>query len=244
MVSNNPIELVRQSSRRLRIPRVLTAVEVRLLLEQLAEPYHTMVLVAACLGLRVSEIIGLQWGDFDWDNMTVMIQRSVVQCQVGETKTEGSARPLPINPDLAARLQELHKRSTYSAPGDWVFANDAGRPRWQETILERQLKPAASRAGIGKIGWHTFSHTYSTMLRSAGTDIKVQQELLRHANIQTTMNIYTQAVSDQKRAANSKVVELVLSGPKIAPKQQVSANGSHTGADFSFSQLRQTASSD
>ncbi len=64
------------------------------------------------------------------------------------------------------------------------------------------------------------------MLRSAGTDIKVQQELLRHANIQTTMNIYTQAVSDQKRAANSKVVEMVLSGARIGPKQHVSTNGS------------------
>jgi len=244
MVSNNPVELVRQSGRRLRIPRVLTAVELRLLLEQLAEPYHTMVLVAACLGLRVSEIIGLQWGDFDWDNMTVMIQRSVVQCQVGETKTEGSARPLPINPNLASHLRELHERSTYGAPGDRVFANDAGRPRWQETILQRQLKPAASRAGIGKIGWHTFRHTYSTMLRSAGTDIKVQQELLRHANIQTTMNIYTQAVSDQKRAANSKVVEMVLSGVKTAPKRHVSENGSQTGADCELSRLQQTASSD
>jgi integrase len=244
MVSNNPIELVRQSGRRLRIPRVLNAVEIRLLLGQLAEPYHTMVLVAACLGLRVSEIVGLQWGDFDWDNMTVMIQRSVVQCRVGETKTEGSARPLPINPGLASHLQELHKCSTYKASGDWVFANDAGRPRWQETILQRQLKPAASRAGLGKIGWHTFRHTYSTMLRSAGTDIKVQQELLRHANIQTTMNIYTQAVSDQKRAANSKVVEMVLPAPKIAPEQRISANGSETGAGRDFSQLRQTASSD
>jgi integrase len=114
---------------------------------------------------------------------------------VGETKTEGSARPLPINPDLATRLRELHKRSAHRAPGDWVFANDGGQPRWQETILQRQLKPAAIRAGIGKIGWHAFRHTYSTMLRSAGTDIMVQQELLRPANIQTTMNVYTQAVS-------------------------------------------------
>jgi integrase len=132
----------------------------------------------------------------------------------GETKTENSCRPLPIDPGLARALRELHKRTSYREAGDWVFANDAGRPRWQETILQRQLKPAALRAGIGKIGWHTFRHTYSTMLRSAGTDIKVQQELLRHANIQTTMNIYTQAVSDQKRAANSKVVEMVLSGVK------------------------------
>gem|GEM_PF-5249208 len=54
----------------------------------------------------------------------------------------------------------------------------------------------------------------------------MQQELLRPAHIQTMMNIYTQAVSDQKRAANNKVVEMVFSGAKIAPKQQVSANGS------------------
>ena len=70
---------------------------------------------------------------------------------------------------------------------------DQGKPRWQESILEDHLKPAAERAGIGKIGWHTFRHTYSTMLRSLGVDVKVQQELLRHADIRTTLNIYTQA---------------------------------------------------
>jgi len=48
------------------------------------------------------------------------------------------------------------------------------------------------------------------MLRSISTDIKVQQELLRHSTIQSTMNVYTQAVSEQKRAANSKVVEMML----------------------------------
>jgi integrase len=53
LIDRNPIDLVRQSSRRVRIPRVLTAEEIRSLLVQLAEPYHTMVLVAACTGLRV-----------------------------------------------------------------------------------------------------------------------------------------------------------------------------------------------
>jgi len=246
MTEKNPIELVRQSSRRLRIPRVLTAEEIRSLLAQLSEPWHTMVLVAACLGLRVSEIIGLQWGDFDWEGQTVLVQRAVVQTRVGDTKTETSSRPLPLDPVLAGHLKELHQRSFYKASGDWVFANDAGRPRWQETILTRQLKPAAVRAGIGKIGWHTFRHTYSTMLRSAGTDIKVQQELLRHANVQTTMNIYTQAVSDQKRAANSKVVEMVLrrSSAETAAKPAVSANGSEWESDATGLQFPQTASSD
>jgi site-specific recombinase XerD len=51
---------------------------------------------------------------------------------------------------------------------------------------------------------------YSTMLRANGTDLKVQSELLRHSNISTTLNIYTQAVSEQKRAAHASVVGQLL----------------------------------
>jgi Phage integrase family len=59
-------------------------------------------------------------------------------------------------------------------------------------------------------GWHTFRHSYSTLLRALRVDLKVQQELLRHADIRTTMNIYTQAMPDAMRRANSRVVEMVL----------------------------------
>jgi Phage integrase family len=69
---------------------------------------------------------------------------------------------------------------------------------------------AAVRAGVGKIGWHTFRHSYSSLLRRVGADIKVQQELLRHSTIQSTMNVYTQAMSEGKRAANSVIVRSVL----------------------------------
>ncbi len=218
MIDRNPIELVRQSSRRLGIPRVLGAEEVQKLLAGLTEPYTTMVLVVVCLGLRVSELLGLQWGDFDWENLTVLVQRGVVQGHVGETKTEYSRKPVPLDPDLATCLLRHRERSFYTGASDWVFAADSGRPRWQETILRNQIRPAAEQAGIGRIGWHTFRHTYSTLLRAIGTDVKVQQELLRHADIQTTMNIYTQAVPDAKRDANSKVVQMVLSGPSCKQK--------------------------
>jgi len=62
------------------------------------------------------------------------------------------------------------------------------------------------------------------MLRAAGADIKVQQELLRHSTIQSTMNIYTQAVLEQKRAANSMVVDILFN--EIASEHQPPANGS------------------
>ena len=224
LTDRNPIDLVRQRGGRRCIPRVLTPSEIRLLLAQLTGSYHTMVLVAACLGLRASEIMGLQWQDFNWEDLTVYIRRGVVNGRSGDTKTEASQKSLPIDPRLARSLQELWKRTFHRSPQDWVFANKAGRPRGQQNILHRHLRPAALRAGIGKIGWHTFRHSYSTMLRGAGADIKVQQELLRHSTIQSTLNTYTQAISEQKRAANTIVVGSLFN--ENASTEQPPANGS------------------
>jgi integrase len=210
LTESNPIDLVRQSAGRRSIPRTLSTREIGLLLPQLAEPYRTMVLVAACLGLRVSEIIGLQWGDFNWEDLTLLVKRSVVQGRVGDTKTEASQLPLPVDPRLARILQEHWKQGLYQGPDDWVFGNREGKPRWQESILHRQLKPAALSAGLGRIGWHTFRHSYSTLLRGAHVDLKVQQELLRHSTIQSTINIYTRAVPKEKRDANRLVVGSLL----------------------------------
>jgi site-specific recombinase XerD len=60
------------------------------------------------------------------------------------------------------------------------------------------------------IGWHSFRHSLATNLRALGVDIKVAQELMRHASCRTTLDIYTQAVSQQKRDANAKIVEMIL----------------------------------
>jgi len=95
-----------------------------------------------------------------------------------------------------------------------VFASPYKRgaePYWPDSALQDFVKPAVVRAGITKrVGWHTFRHSYSTLLRANGTDVKVQSELLRHSNIGTTLNLYTQAVSEQKRAAHGQVVGQLL----------------------------------
>ena len=86
-----------------------------------------------------------------------------------------------------------------------MFAGATGKPPWKDGILADHLKPAATKAGIGNIGWHTFRHTYSTLLHSLGATPAVQKELLRHADIRTTLDVYTHAVSEEKREAASKV---------------------------------------
>jgi len=63
-----------------------------------------------------------------------------------------------------------------------------------------------------RLGWHTFRHTYSTLLRATGADIKVMQELLRHASARLTLDTYTQAITDKKRRTQTKVVRLLVRG--------------------------------
>jgi integrase len=70
---------------------------------------------------------------------------------------------------------------------------------------ERQHGPAAVR----KVGWHTFRHTYSSLLRASRADIKVLQELLRHASSRVTLDTDTQAIAPDKRKAQSNVIRLL-----------------------------------
>ena len=80
--------------------------------------------------------------------------------------------------------------------------------------MRRYIRPAARRAGIHKdLGWHTFRHTFGTLLKANGEDVKTVQELLRHANSRITLEVYTQAVTKTKREAQSRVVQMMLDRP-------------------------------
>jgi integrase len=206
----NPMKLVhvKGSSKRLREPVTLTRKQFHHVLRFVVEPFRTMCVVAMCLGLRASELVGLQWTDFDWKNRSVTIQRGVVIGRVDEVKTRYSNKAIPLDPVLASMLLSYRRQA---GPGNWVFPSSrTGRPWWPWTIQRNHLLPAGIKAGLGRIGWHTFRHSYSTMLRALRVDVKVQQELLRHADIRTTLNIYTQAVPEALRKANSRVVQMVL----------------------------------
>lgn len=83
--------------------------------------------------------------------------------------------------------REMEKASRYVGADDWVFASRRHRgrkPIWGQAILRKYIRPVAQRFGIQKrFGWHTFRHTFSTLLRSVGTEFKVMQELLRHSSL-------------------------------------------------------------
>ena len=117
------------------------------------------------------------------------------------------------------------------AVGAWI---DSGRPHYVKARTRSELflssrgtslsrvalwaivRKHAKRAGITKwVGFHTFRHTYSTLLKANGEDVKVVQELMRHANISTTMNIYTKALTPAKREAQRRVVDVLMDRSRI-----------------------------
>ena len=73
-----------------------------------------------------------------------------------------------------------------------------------------RLKPKGEEIGIAGLGLHTFRHTYRSLLDETGAPIGVQQKLMRHAKVSTTMNVYGNALMTAKPEANSKVVRMAL----------------------------------
>ena len=169
-------------------------------------------------------------------NLEVTVLRSCVRNRFSDGKNTTSRRPVPLHPLVLESLLEWKRESLYKAETDFAFASirlKGKKPMGPDNLLKRYIRPAIQRAGIvGKvIGWHNFRHSLAMNLRAIGVDVKVAQELLRHANVRTTLDIYTQAVSQQKRDANAKVVEMMLPGaPKMlrhpsAPSTQLEAVG-------------------
>jgi integrase len=213
-MDRNLIQLVSQSAKREKVPDVLELAELQLLLTKLDVRERTLVLLDAATGLRVSELLALRWSDVDFENLEISVTRSIWHQIVGDCKTEASAKPVPMDNYMAEDLLRWRRKSPYPMDDDWVFASPAKKgkqPYWPDNLMKRYVKPVAQKAGINKnIGWHTFRHSFGTLLKANGEDVKTVQELLRHANSRITLDVYTQAVNSHKRAAQSKVVEMMV----------------------------------
>ncbi len=212
-LQRNPIELVKVkgSSKRQRVPQVLDPEKFQELVSKLREPYKTMVIVAMCTGLRVSEILALRWEHIDLNARVMLVQQGVVNGRIGRVKTEASQDEVPLDPAFAEVLRKLKG----DQKAGLVFRSPVTGGCYYSGIIQRQiLKPKGEAVGILGLGWHTFRHMYRSLLDETGAPIGVQQKLMRHSNVSTTMNVYGNATRKAKHQANSRVVQMVMSNEK------------------------------
>jgi integrase len=212
----NPMELVtiRGATKRTKQPRSLTAEEFQGFVRHLGEPFRTMALLCVCFGLRISEALALKWGDVDWLAGKLRVERGIVCQVVDDVKTAESRRSLHIDDAMLETLKRWRQTTQFSGTDDWMFASPAqlGRLPWSYDQVWRMYQKAGAKAGIGGLGTHSLRHTYRSWLDAVGTPIAVQQKLMRHADIRTTMNVYGDIVTDEMTVASRKVTRLALNG--------------------------------
>lgn len=212
----NPMQLVtvKNASRRTRKPHSLTVEEFQRFLLHLDDPFRTVALVCVCFGLRISECLGLKWSDIDWLDAKLSIERGIVRQRVDFVKTEGSERKMSISPEILDVLKLWKQKTQFPSQEDWVFASPVqlGRLPWSADSVNDAYRKATRAAGVGHVSTHSMRHTYRSWLDAVGTQLSVQQRLMRHADIRTTMNVYGSIVTNEMAEAGAKVAGLALNG--------------------------------
>jgi integrase len=117
-----------------------------------------------------------------------------------------------LDDEMVEVLKTWKQTTQFSGLEDWMFASPVqlGRLPISYAGVWRALRKAAAKAQTGHISSHTFRHTYRSWLDSVGTPVGVQQRLMRHTDIRTTMNVYGAAAKADMRQAQEKVVRLAL----------------------------------
>jgi integrase len=205
------------------IRTVLKAEQSIAIANGLQEPYSTLVLFLAATGLRIGEAIGIKWTDFDGD--VLRISRRIYEGKEGSPKSEGSERSLPIPAVLLSRMRSL-------GGNEWVFRSREGTPVNPGNALKRYIRPITKTLGINIGGWHDFRHSLTTGLLRSGVSPKVVSELLGHADVNITLNIYDHPnVEDFRAPLNCVATELLRSVTKSAPATRPVVDSKRFGAE-------------
>lgn len=209
----NPMELVtiKGVSKRTRQPRSLTVAEFQSFIRHLEQPINLIALLCVSLGLRISEALALKWSDVDWLGARLNVERGIVMQRVDTAKTAESRKQITLDAGLLDLLKAWKQTTQFSGSDDWLFAspNKLGRLPWSYPWVWLSFQKAATAACIGKLATHTMRHSYRSWLDAVGTSLAVQQKLMRHTDIRTTMS-YGDVVTDEMQQANAKVAGLAL----------------------------------
>ena len=233
-----------------RFRRALDDEEVRRLVQSSPEAYGRIWRFFVGTGLRFGELAGLIWSDIDLGRAMLRVRSENVKVHKGrdiplspglvemlerhkgeaerEAKTAADTLAKLSPAEKQTRCLNLHTRGDVLerfAEREHVFVTQAGRP-WNENMLRRKLGSCVRAAGIDEKGvdLHALRYTFGSHLIRRGVNIKVVQELMGHADVRMTLQIYAQAFNPDKRSAvahfDEIMAEKALEAPELAEDGQ------------------------
>lgn len=164
--------------------------------------FETPVLIAVYTGLRMAEVLGLQWEDLlsqhidETEVYVLSVRRALCESSNGviatkEPKTAKGKRSVLISPDLAKTLIDLRARRLMEGPvGEYICCDRDGRPLRPKVMSARFSRLIAGPLKLN-LSFHGCRHLHATLMAEAGADLRALQERLGHANVSTTLGTYT-----------------------------------------------------
>ena len=204
-------------------PRVLSVEEQKLFLETTKESsnYNQYAFMLQT-GLRTGEMIGLKWGDIDFEKRILHVSRtmeyrySVGEWRIGETKTKNGCRDIPLTSEAIEILKRQKKKvqqlkTVRMEFSEFVFLSRKGEPT-KNSAYDTKLMYYCDKVGMQRFSMHTLRHTFATRCIEAGMKPKTLQMILGHSNIGITMNLYVHVTDEEKVKELSNIEDMLKFG--------------------------------
>ncbi|MCL2107228.1 MAG: site-specific integrase [Oscillospiraceae bacterium] len=171
------------------------------------------VMLALYTGMRVGEICALRWADVDFDSGVIRVSHTLQRLtlhggdaktavRLGTPKSDSSQRKIPMSAQLTGLLRDLSAGAT----SEFVVAGrgEFVEPRVVQYRFERMLE----RARLPHVGFHALRHSFATRCMELNVDVTTISKLLGHSSVKLTLDIYTDSLLEQRRAAIRKLDSL------------------------------------
>lgn len=178
------------------------------------DPLEALYLLALTTGAREGELFALRWGDLDVERRTWMLRRKVRRVTglgrlEGPPKTRAGNRRVILLPPVVAALPQGHR------PADGlVFPTSRGTAREPQNFLRREFYPLLERLQLRRIHFHDLRHGTATLLLALDVHPSVVQRILGHADVTTTLRVYSHVLPGLDEAAMAQLERLLMAPPK------------------------------
>ena len=183
---------------------------------------EALYVLAIRTGMRQGELLGLRWSDVDLETGTLHVRRTLASTKGGvavyNPPKSGKGRGLMLSEktiEALRRHKAAQNEQRLQLGGLWedhdlVFPDPWGKPTRRWTLDRRSFVPLLERAGLaGAITFHGLRHTFATMMLKGGINVKVVSEMLGHADVALTLNVYSHVLPGMQVEAARKIDELL-----------------------------------
>ncbi len=213
----------------------LTYLEAHQFLEAVRDrmpEYHPFFLCALRTGMRLGELLALQWADVDFAGRFLEVRRNLVAGRLTSTKSTNRRR-VDMSLNLTKALRELHRERKASSlkagtpVPSWVFINRDGSALDGDNVRHRVFYRLLEGAELRQIRFHDLRHTYASLLIQNGESLTYVKEQMGHSSIQVTVDVYGHLVPSANRAAVDKLDALPIRNPGATSEEN--ATGTNDG---------------